>query len=213
MHACVGVGVGVGVSRTLVAIMCNCCNLLSVNHAGIRALVPEFTATLSRLMECVCAVVTVGWAMHLLTTRPCVLACAFALGACSAARKAQSGLYGGLPLSLLNNACVIMLSSMLCLPNNFSNPDSAGLFFTSKTAHTVTRAEAAVKAEPSAKADKGPLAMLGSSLRGEVNKVRDLGSPVCLANVSHLTTSATYWLLCSCWCQRCPCNRTSAPCR
>ena len=116
-------------------------------------------------------------------------------------------------MMLLNNACVIMLSSMLCLPNNFSNPDSAGLFFTSKTAHTVTRAEAAVKAEPSAKADKGPLAMLGSSLRGEVNKVRDLGSPVCLANVSHLTTWATYCLLCSCWCQRCPCNRTSAPCR
>ena len=45
---CAGVAVPCSV---LVAIMCNCSNLLSVNHKGVRALVPDFVAVLPNLMR------------------------------------------------------------------------------------------------------------------------------------------------------------------
>lgn len=115
--------------QTLAAIICNCANIFSVNLKGVRCLIGDFKNPLLKLLI-----------LPSVAATPSGVGAGAGAGAgagrTSAAPPTQ---FGGIDVWLIRYACVVMLQSLVCLPNNFEEPGNIGLFFTSQTDHIVTR--------------------------------------------------------------------------
>lgn len=148
--------------RAVAAVVCSCCGIFGHNMDGCRLLVPSFLPVMDNILK-----------MSSADASP------FAERA-SDEDDSRGASFGDTSVVLLRRASIVLLASLLCLPNNFSVTKSVGLFFSEQTDHVVSRAAEAAEAAAGAggRDDSSADSALAAAKASVPEQLKPLGAPL-----------------------------------